>query len=327
MPEWKTLPSTNNKNRDIMNRVFEIEEEQLKAYLDMHLTYKEIAEKYNCSHWTVMKRAQEYGLKSEARKHQMIKDNPVAKEEVRKKISETIAKMWEDGQYAERINGMQGMTGEKNSNFLPEGSKVLYRAKAMHYHPVAECHCCGKKLSWDDKSLEVHHVDGDHNNLLLTNLKPLCHSCHKKYHRKSQYTVTITKSFVFDACHYLPYHDGKCKFMHGHTYHMDVSVKDKVLQETGMVMDFSLLNRIVKEEVIEKFDHGFLNEYIEYPTCEVMISWIWRQLSVRIKGLSSIKVWETDGSCCELTANDMTQYLRDFEGEWRKENNNEDEKD
>ena len=52
-----------------MNRIFEIEEEQLKKYLDMHLTYAEIAEKYGCSSWTVMKRAKEAGLKSDARKY------------------------------------------------------------------------------------------------------------------------------------------------------------------------------------------------------------------------------------------------------------------
>lgn len=300
-----------------MERKFNIEKEQLKAYLDMHLTYSEIAEKYGCSHWTVMDIAKEYGLRSEARKHQMLNDNPTAKEEVRKKISETIAQMWEDGRYAERHNGMEGVTGEEHPNFLLEGPSSEYREKAQHYHPEAVCHCCGKQLSWEDNSLEVHHVDENHDNFLLTNLRPLCHSCHKKYHRKSQPIVTITKSFVFDACHYLPYHDGKCKFMHGHTYHMEISVTDRVLQETGMVMDFSLLNKAVKEEIIEKFDHGFLNEYIAYPTCEMMVSWIWRKLSVRVKGLEKIKLWETDGSCCELTATKMLYYLRHFESDWR----------
>lgn len=302
-----------------MDRIFEIEKQQLEEYLDMHLTYTQIAEKYGCSAWTVMKRAKEYGLKSEARKYQMQMDNPAAKKDVATKISNTIAKMWQEGVYAGRVNGMLAMTGENHPSYIPEGRSSRYREKAMHYHPEAKCLCCGKQLSWDDKSIEVHHVDGNHDNFTLTNLMPLCHSCHRKYHRKSQFTCTIVKSFVFDACHYLPYHDKKCKFLHGHTYHMDIGIKNKVLQETGMVMDFGELKTIVNEEIIDKFDHGFLNEFIDYPTCEIMISWIWSRLSKRVKGIDFIRVWETDGSYCEMKNSDMSYYLQNFECDWTKD--------
>lgn len=302
-----------------MERIFEIEKEQLKKYLDMHLTYKEIAEKYGCSFWTVMSRAKEYGLKSEARKYQMQTDNPTAKKEVAKKISNTIASMWEQGLYDGRVNGMLGMAGEKHPSYIPEGRASRYREKAMFYHPEAKCLCCGEQLSWDDNSIEVHHVNGNHEDFSLTNLKPLCHSCHKKYHRKSQPFVTITKSFVFDCCHYLPYHDRKCKFLHGHTYHMEVSVKDRVLQETGMVIDFGYLKQVVNEYVLDKFDHGFLNQYMEYPTCEIMINWIWQQLSPKVKGLCRIRLWETDGSYCEMTGEDVAYYLQNFECDWTKD--------
>jgi len=302
-----------------MNRIFEIEKEELQKYLDMHMTYMQIAEKYNCSHWTVMQRAKEYGLKSEARKYQMQEDNPSARQEVRNKISQTVAKLWEEGAYANRINGMEGLRGEKNPKYKPEGSSHDYREKTKFYYPEPVCMCCGKKLSWDDKSMEIHHVDYDHNNYLLTNLMPLCHSCHKKYHRKFQPVVTITKSFVFDSCHYLPFHDAKCQFLHGHTYHMDISVRNRVMQETGMVIDFRILKKIVEEEVINKFDHGFINEHIPYPTCELMVGWIWRALSLKLKGIESIKLWETDGSYCEMTKEDALQYLKDYENGWTKD--------
>lgn len=308
-----------------MERIFDIEKDELKKYLDMHMTYMDIAEKYGCSSWTVMKRAKEYGLKSDARKYQMQTDNPAAKEEVAKKISATIAKMWEDGRYDNRVNGMLDCVGENHPLYVPEGRAHNYREKAKFYHPEAVCLCCGKSLSWEDNSLEVHHVNENREDFSLTNLKPLCHSCHKKYHRKSQPIVTITKSFVFDACHYLPYHDRRCKFLHGHTYHMEISVKDRVLQETGMVIDFGQLKNIVQETVLDKFDHGFLNEYIEYPTCEIMISWIWQQLSLKLKGITRIRLWETDGSYCELTSDDMLYYLQNFESDWTKNIKEEDE--
>lgn len=301
-----------------MKRVFDIEKDLLKSYLDMHMTYTEIAEKYGCSKWTIMSRAKEFGLRSDARRYQMTENNPMAKEEVRSKVSDVIAHMWEEGSYSDRVNGMAGLVGELYPNYDPAGSKHNYREKAKFYHPEAKCLCCGKQLSWEDNSIEVHHVDGDHNNYALTNLMPLCHSCHRKYHRKSQPVMQICKSFVFDACHFLPYHDRRCKFMHGHTYHMEICVQNRVLQETGMVIDFGELKTIVNEDVIDSFDHGFLNEYIDYPTCEMMVTWIWAVLSRRIKGLQHIKVYETDGSYCMLTADMSKQYLQNFECDWTK---------
>lgn len=301
-----------------MKRVFDIEKDLLKSYLDMHMTYTEIAEKYGCSKWTIMSRAKEFGLRSDARRYQMTENNPMAKEEVRSKVSDVIARMWEEGSYSDRVNGMAGLVGELYPNYDPAGSKHNYREKAKFYHPEAKCLCCGKQLSWEDNSIEVHHVDGDHNNYALTNLMPLCHSCHRKYHRKSQPVMQICKSFVFDACHFLPYHDRRCKFMHGHTYHMEICVQNRVLQETGMVIDFGELKTIVNEDVIDSFDHGFLNEYIDYPTCEMMVTWIWAVLSRRVKGLHRIKVYETDGSYCMLTSDMSKQYLQQFECDWTK---------
>ena len=298
---------------------FEIEKEQLEKYFAMHMTYKEIADIYGCSHWTVMERAKEYGMKSEARRHQMRTDNPAAKKEVAEKISNTIKDMWEQGVYDGRVNGMLGRVGEQSTNFVKEGTKTNYRDKAKHYHPEAVCLNCGKQLSWDDNSIEVHHVDGNHDNFALSNLQPLCHSCHRKYHRKSQPIVIITKNFVFDSCHFLPYHDGKCKFLHGHTYHMEVSVKNRVLQETGMVMDFGKLKKVVNENVVNLLDHAFFNHLIKYPTCEFMIYWVWSQLSKDIKGLYRIRLWETDGSYAELTADMLNDYIKEFEADWRVE--------
>ena len=301
-----------------MNRVFKIEKEELAAYLDMHLTYAEIAEKYGCSTWTVMSRAKECGLHSTARAHQMSVDNPMAKAEIRQKVSDAIADLWEKGAYSDRKNGMAGLVGELYPGYIPEGRKDRYREKAKFYHPDATCFCCGKQLSWDDKSLEVHHVDEDRDNFALTNLMPLCHSCHRKYHRKSQPVVTISKEFVFDAAHYLPYHDRRCKFLHGHTYHLEIAVKGRVLQETGMVIDFGKLKHIVETEILDDFDHGFLNETIEYPTCELMITWIWAKLSRYVKGLQYIKLYETDGSYSIVDAATNKWYLSQFESDWTR---------
>lgn len=280
-----------------MKRVFEIEKELLKKYMDAHLTYKEIAEKHGCSYWTVMKIAKENGFKSDARKRQMKENNPAAMEEVRKKISESVQLCWEQGLYAKRG------TGEVIERSVFDDFGGDYNKKAKYFYPEPMCYHCGKKLSWkvgksgEDRAV-VHHVDRNHDNSDLSNLKVVCSKCHAKQHLKNSHFVTITKSFVFDACHFLPLHDRRCKFLHGHTYHMEISVKDVVQPDTGFVIDFGTLKDVVNKYVIDDFDHGFLNQQLEYPTCENMCKWIWAQLSLHIKGLHKVMVQETDGSKC-----------------------------
>lgn len=285
-----------------MKRVFDIEEGLLKKYLDAHMTYAEIAEKHGCSHWTVMKIATEKGMHSKARKYRMKENNPSAMEEVREKISTSVKKCWEQGLYAYRG------TGEKIERSVFDDFGGNYNEKAKYFHPEAICYHCGKKLSWEigkkgKNRAVVHHVDRNHENSDLSNLKVVCSECHAKQHLKDSHFVTITKSFVFDACHFLPLHDRRCKFLHGHTYHMEISVRDVVQPDTGFVIDFGVLKEAVNKYVVDNFDHGFLNEYLEYPTCENMCKWIWAQLSLHIKGLKCVKVQETDGSYCTFENN------------------------
>ena len=277
----------------------------------------------HCSPDSILRFARSFGLRSKARAYQMRVDNPAMHKEVQQKIAATVKKQWEAGYYDNRQTPDSWST--QHLLYTPDGSCSSYREKAHYYHPEGICLCCGAEIDWDCDHkkgsydcVEVHHVDGDHDNNLLSNLKPLCRSCHRKYHnRRDQFRATITKSFVFDACHYLPYHDAKCRNIHGHTYHMEISVRDIVLRETGMVMDFGKLKQAVNDNVIEKFDHGFINEYLPYPTAELMVIWIWRALSKDVKGLYRIRLWETDGSYVEMTAGpELRDYLQRMETEW-----------
>lgn len=291
---------------------FDIDTETLKEYLSMHMTYAQMSEDWEkrtgkrWSPYTIMLNANKQGLHSDARKYAMRADNPAIHEDVKQKISETVSKLWNEGYYEDRGVG------------LFEGSPQDYRRKARFYHPNNMCYCCGKRV--DDNKIEIHHVDRDRSHNHLSNLMPVCTVCHKKYHRKDQFVATITKSFKFDSCHYLPYHDGKCKQLHGHTYHMEISIKNVVLKETGMVMDFSKFKKIVEEDVINLLDHDILNKYVKYPTAEFLVFWIWRKLSLHIKGLSKIKLWETDGSFSEITAEDYLNNMKYLESSWNTSN-------
>ena len=73
--------------------------------------------------------------------------------------------------------------------------------------------------------------------------------------------IRITKQFSFETGHALYGYDGKCKNVHGHSYRLDVTVIGKPISDSsnvkfGMVIDFSDLKKIVKEEIVDVFDHA-----------------------------------------------------------------------
>lgn len=74
-------------------------------------------------------------------------------------------------------------------------------------------------------------------------------------------TIRITKQFNFETGHALYGYDGKCRNVHGHSYKLSVTVIGHPITDTshvklGMVIDFSDLKKIVKEEIVDKFDHA-----------------------------------------------------------------------
>ncbi len=112
--------------------------------------------------------------------------------------------------------------------------------------------------------------------------------------------MLVTKEFTFDSAHFLPSYNGKCEAMHGHTYRLQVTV-DGPLNKEGMVIDFALLKKLVKEKVLEKLDHKLINDIIEVASAENMAIWIWGQLAnsselpAEVK-LHEVKLWETANS-------------------------------
>ena len=73
--------------------------------------------------------------------------------------------------------------------------------------------------------------------------------------------IRITKQFSFETGHALYGYDGKCKNVHGHSYKLSVTVIGKPIADKnnvkyGMVIDFSDLKQIVKEDIVNVFDHA-----------------------------------------------------------------------
>lgn len=146
--------------------------------------------------------------------------------------------------------------------------------------------------------------------------------------------IRITKQFSFEAGHALYGYDGKCRNVHGHSYKLFVTVIGKPIEDRdnvkyGMVIDFGDLKKIVKEEIVDKFDHATVFNkntphvelarelekrdhkviLVDYqPTSEQMVIDFAQKIKVRLPedvALFSLKLQETDTSFAEWYASDQ----------------------
>ncbi len=147
--------------------------------------------------------------------------------------------------------------------------------------------------------------------------------------------IRITKEFNFETAHALLGYNGPCKNVHGHSYNLMVTVigipdSDDNSPTYGMVMDFGLLKLIIKECIVDDFDHALVlnrktstKRFSEYkdlfskmiltpyqPTCENLLidfaNRIQKRLPSGIK-LFSLKLTETVTSHAEWHADDNPQ--------------------
>lgn len=104
---------------------------------------------------------------------------------------------------------------------------------------------------------------------------------------------------------------GKCANpnYHGHNYNLEVKITGEIDPVTGYVMDLKLLSDLVKEHVLDVFDHKNLNLDVSYfsnliPTAEnicVTIYEILRKL-IDSKYDLQIKLFETERNIVEFPA-------------------------
>ncbi|WP_168119396.1 6-pyruvoyl tetrahydropterin synthase family protein [Paenibacillus sp. HB172176] len=90
------------------------------------------------------------------------------------------------------------------------------------------------------------------------------------------YSYELNKDFQFAAAHFVPSElAGKCSKVHGHTYFANVTIGGDVLDETGFLVNFSHIKKLIHG----RFDHTLLNDDEEsfdnsnsdlYPTTEVV---------------------------------------------------------
>lgn len=145
--------------------------------------------------------------------------------------------------------------------------------------------------------------------------------------------IRITKQFSFETGHALYGYDGKCKNVHGHSYKLSVTVIGQPIEESGnvkfgMVIDFTDLKKIVREEIVDHFDHATVfngnTPHVELaeelknrghhvilvgyqPTSENMVIDFSQKIKSRLPQnikLHSLRLQETDTSYAEWFASD-----------------------
>ena len=101
---------------------------------------------------------------------------------------------------------------------------------------------------------------------------------------------------------------GKCNNpnFHGHNYIMEVWIEGDIDPETGYVIDLKILKDIIKEEIVERFDHRNLNlDCPEFenliPTAEniILVSWNLLRSKLDEKFKLKLKLWETENNIFE----------------------------
>ena len=89
----------------------------------------------------------------------------------------------------------------------------------------------------------------------------------------------------FAAAHFLKDYNGKCENLHGHNYKVFAHVKGTELNEGGMLLDFSLLKKVLKS-VCQELDHTNLNDmeiFMNNPSAERIAMYIFNQIIVKMK--------------------------------------------
>jgi 6-pyruvoyltetrahydropterin/6-carboxytetrahydropterin synthase len=109
--------------------------------------------------------------------------------------------------------------------------------------------------------------------------------------------MILRKEYGFEAAHFIYNHPGKCRNLHGHSYKLFVSLEGQANPETGMIIDFDDLSKIVRDKVIFPLDHRFLNDMIPLSTAENIVVWIWEQLQPGLPGLTQLELFETTDNC------------------------------
>ena len=117
----------------------------------------------------------------------------------------------------------------------------------------------------------------------------------------------LRKNFRFESAHFLPNFppDHKCRRLHGHSFILEVCVEGIVDPQTGIVMDYADIKKVVSPLVC-LLDHRLINDVgdetdcdlLRNPTSENISKWFYDKIKPEIPLLTSIIIHETCTTAC-----------------------------
>ncbi len=117
--------------------------------------------------------------------------------------------------------------------------------------------------------------------------------------------VRLSLEVAFEAAQYIPKHKGECRFLHGHSYKVGVSLSGQHDDKNGIFIDFKDIKNIIR-----KFDHRAVNRdtNIQHNNCNMGFKIpsaenLSRYFALKIVRLNpriievSVTVYETESAC------------------------------
>ncbi len=115
----------------------------------------------------------------------------------------------------------------------------------------------------------------------------------------------ISRSYRIEAAHRLPHvsADHKCARLHGHSFHVTLTVGGDVDEKLGWILDFADIDA-AWQPMHQALDHRYLNEVpgLENPTSELLARWILERVKLPHGALRSVCVSETCTASCTVYA-------------------------
>ncbi len=112
----------------------------------------------------------------------------------------------------------------------------------------------------------------------------------------------------FSAAHNLRNFRGKCENLHGHNWKVEVVLRGRELDESGVLVDFKEVKDATRE-VLNELDHHYLNDlpfFREHnPSSENIAHYLFERLALQLNNASRwlyrVSAWESADACATFT--------------------------